>query len=202
MLNESKAREAVTALLDTHVAERLAFDRIHEYMCPWDSATAVAHIGASMESKNRAQHAEIARMSAAPFVSLVVDTYSQSLKVDGFYTREHDHAAAWQWWQRNKMKARQTGLHRAALTYGTSYASVLPADGGEAVHIDVYSPRRMVTYYGDTVGLPGRPASSDEFPMLALEIGRRHMRLFDEQYVYYFGIQHTPAKNRWYQASP
>lgn len=193
MLREVKAREAVTALLDTHVAERSAFDRIHEYMCPWDAGTAVARIGASMESKNRVQHAEIARMSAAPFVSLVVDTYSQSLKVDGFYTSEHDHAAAWQWWQRNKMKARQTGLHRAALTYGTSYASVLPADGGAAVRIDVHSPRRMVTFYGDALGLPGRPASSDEFPILALEIGRKHMRLFDEQHVYYFGIQRSPV---------
>ena len=195
MLNEAKGREAVQALLDTHVAERKIFDNIHEYMQPWSAETAATRIGANVKTKNVEQHREIARMSAAPFVSLVVDTYSQSLKVDGFYTKEHDHAAAWQWWQRNKMKARQTGLHRAALTYGTSYASVLPANGN-SVRIDVYSPRRMVTFYGDTVGLPGRPASSDEFPILAAEIGRHHIRLFDEQYVYYFGIQKMPSDVR------
>ncbi|KXB52738.1 phage portal protein [Corynebacterium sp. DNF00584] len=190
MLNQVKAWQAVRDMLSVHVAERARFDNIHEYMVPWNAEMAAARVGASIKSKNREQHAELARMSVAPFVALVVDTYSQSLKVDGFYSADGDQAGAWQWWQRNKMAARQTGLHRAGLTYGTAYASVLPATDG-AIRIGVHSPRRMVTYYSDSVGLPG-VLSSDEYPMLALEIGDRYLRLYDEEYVYFFGVQHAP----------
>ena len=190
VLRRGKVEHAVRELLSTHVAERRIFDNIHEYMVPWDSGTATARVGATLNSKNREQHAELARMSVAPFVALVVDTYSQSLKVDGFYSADGEQADAWSWWQRNKMSARQTGLHRAALTYGTSYASVLPA-ADNALRIGVHSPRRMVTFYSDSLGLPG-VSSSDEYPMLALEIGDRYMRMFDEEYVYWFGIEHAP----------
>lgn len=189
-MRRDKVEFAVRELLSTHVAERRVFDNIHAYMVPWDNDMAVSRVGASLNSKNRAQHAELARMSVAPFVALVVDTYSQSLKVDGFYSSDGEQADAWSWWQRNKMSARQTGLHRAALTYGTSYASVLPA-AGDALRIGVHSPRRMVTFYSDSLGLPGRP-SSDEYPMLALEIGDRHLRMFDEENVYWFGVEHAP----------
>lgn len=189
-MRRDKVEFAVRELLSTHVAERRVFDNIHEYMVPWDNDMAVARVGASLNSKNRGQHAELARMSVAPFVALVVDTYSQSLKVDGFYSSDGEQADAWSWWQRNKMSARQTGLHRAALTYGTSYASVLPA-AGDALRIGVHSPRRMVTFYSDSLGLPGRP-SSDEYPMLALEIGDRHLRMFDEENVYWFGVEKAP----------
>ncbi|MDK8806792.1 phage portal protein [Corynebacterium striatum] len=191
MLNQVKSWQAVQELLSTHVAERRRFDNIHEYMVPWGTETAVRRVGSALNSKNREQHAELARMSVAPFVALVVDTYSQSLKVDGFYSSDGDQADAWVWWQRNKMAARQTGLHRAGLTYGTAYASVLPATGG-ALRIGVHSPRRMVTFYSDSLGLPGVP-SSDEYPMLALEVGDRYMRLYDEEFVYFFGVEHAPG---------
>lgn len=191
MFNETKAREAVQTCLAAHIEERRDFDEIHEYMMPWTADTAARHIGANIKTKNKKIHAEIARMSVAPFVGLVVDTYSQSLKVDGFYTQDRSRAQAWQWWQRNKMPARQTGLHRAALTYGTAYASVLPANS-DAVRIGVHSPRRMVTLYSDSIGIPGRWGSSDEYPMLALEIGKDYLRLFDEEHVYYFGVEHKP----------
>ena len=99
MLRRDKAEHAVRELLSTHVAERRIFDNIHEYMVPWDSETATARVGATLNSKNREQHAELARMSVAPFVALVVDTYSQSLKVDGFYSADGEQADAWSWWQ-------------------------------------------------------------------------------------------------------
>lgn len=51
---------------------------------------------------------------------------------------------------------KQTGLHRAALAYGTAYASVLPSQGG-GVRIGVHSPR-MTALYGDTVKFPGTAA--------------------------------------------
>lgn len=194
MLSPKKAHDAAVSLLDTHVGEREVFDHIHEYLQPWDADMAMRRMGVSLEAsaRNRQRLAQLARISHIPFINLVVDTYGQSLKVDGFYNRESENVEAWRWWQRNRMPSKQTGLHRDALTYGTAYASALPSqDGG--VSIGVHSPRRMVAYYGDTVGLPGKEATADEYPILALEVGQRHLRLFDEQYVYYFGVQHKPA---------
>lgn len=203
MLSRIKAYDAVVSLLDTHVGERLVFDEIHEYLQPWDADAALRRMGVSLESstRNRQRLAQLARISHTPFINLVVDTYGQSLKVDGFYNRDSENVAAWRWWQRNRMPSKQTGLHRDALTYGTAYASALPGHDG-SVNISVHSPRRMVTYYGDTVGLPGRPAMADEYPIIALEVGNRHMRLFDETHVYYFGIQRVPGFTRgWLESA-
>ncbi|OWO24051.1 hypothetical protein AY535_08620 [Corynebacterium diphtheriae bv. gravis] len=190
-MSKQQAYEAVRALLDTHAGERKHFDRIHQYLVPWTAEIAVSKIGVNVESKNRDRFAELARMSHTPFINLVIDTYGQSLKVDGFYNSEAENLQAWTWWQRNRMQARQTGLHRDALTYGTSYASALPAAGG-GVRINTHSPRRMVTFYGEPMGLPGLDASADEYPILAMEIGCKHLRLFDESHVYYFGINRKP----------
>lgn len=192
MLNKRQAVEAVQAMLDTHAAERKQFDEIAAYLRPWSASEAAERVGASLDSKNRDKHADIARMAQSPFIGLVLDTYGQSLKVDGFYTSDAEEAGSWEWWQRNRMKARQTGLHRAALQYGTSYATALPANDGQAVRIGVHSPRRMVAYYGGQIGLPGSAAVTDEFPILAMEIDRRHIRLYDENHVYFFGIQNKP----------
>lgn len=207
MLDKRKAREAVQSMLDTHVGEMREFNEIAAYMRPWDSEEASRRVGASLDSKNREKNGEIARMSQAPFLGLVLDTYGQSLKVDGFYSSDAEQAGAWEWWQRNRMEARQTGLHRAALQYGTAYATALPADDGRAVRIGIHSPRKMVAYYGDQIGLPGSSAVTDEYPILAMEIDRNHIRLFDEEAVYYFGIQHRPelssqwAESAYYSAS-
>lgn len=50
MLRRDKAEHAVRELLSTHVAERRIFDNIHQYMVPWDSATATARVGATVHS--------------------------------------------------------------------------------------------------------------------------------------------------------
>lgn len=45
VLNPQKAHSALRTLLGTHVGERRSFDNIHEYLTPWNSATAAARIG-------------------------------------------------------------------------------------------------------------------------------------------------------------
>lgn len=191
MLGKVKAHEAVQSLLDVHAGERRVFDNIHDYLVPWTTQMAVNKMGVKINSKNRDRISELARISHTPFINLVVDTYGQSLKVDGFYNRDRENIDAWKWWQRNRMQSKQTGLHRDALTYGTSYASALPGVNG-GVRIGVHSPRLMVAYYGDSSGFPGMEASSDEYPILALEVSGKQLRLFDEAYVYYFGAERVP----------
>lgn len=190
-MNENTARDTVTALLSAHAGERQQFDEIHAYLQPWDAEEAAKRLYVDRGGKNYKRHAEIARMSQTPVLGLILDTYGQSLKVDGFYTSDGAKASAWEWWQRNKMPARQTGLHHSALAYGTAYAMVLPAQQNTA-RISIHSPRKMTTFYGDQIGLPGSAAVTDEFPMLALEFAHNHLRLIDEEYVYYFGVENTP----------
>ena len=53
----------------------------------------------------------------------------QSMYVDGYrVAKTADNAPAWELWQRNRMDARQIGVHRAGLAYGASYVTVLPGD--------------------------------------------------------------------------
>lgn len=193
MLRKKAVVDAVQALLTTHSHERAVFDEIAGYLRPWTGEEAARRVHVEVDSKNRDRHAELARMSQSPFIGLVLDTYGQSLKVDGFFTGERGLADSWKWWKRNGMARKQTGLHRACLAYGSAYCSVLPAAGGGA-KINVHSPRRMVAYFGDSTGFPGMEATSDEFPVLALEVDtRRHvLRLWDEECVYFIGARYYP----------
>jgi hypothetical protein len=81
------------------------------------------------------------------------------------------------------MDARQTGVHRSALQYGASYASILPGDKAPVIH--GYSPRRMTAIYEDT--------DVDEWPMMALDVNGPMLRLFDEECVYHIGVESYPA---------
>lgn len=193
VLSKKNAQDAVRELLTVHSRERATFDEIAGHLHPWDAAEASRRMGVDRTSKNADRHAELARMSQTPFIGLVLDTYGQTLKVDGFFTSAQDESSAWKWWKRNGMAKKQTGLHRAALAYGTAYASVLPGDGGSA-RIGVHSPRRMTALYGDTVGFPGSAAVSDEYPIVAMEVDqdRRRIRLYDETHVYFLTMQHVP----------
>lgn len=105
----------------------------------------------------------IARQSRVNVLPLVVDTIAQSLYVDGYRSPETgESVASWDQWQANRMDARQTGVHRAALTYGSAFVAVLPGDSGPAWA--PYSPRTMTAVYRDAV--------NDEWPQYALTTNR------------------------------
>jgi hypothetical protein len=132
----------------------------------------------------------LASKAATNYLPLLVDTFGQIMKVDGYFSAgAPDIADPWRWWQRNRMDAAQTGIHRAALAYGASYATVLPGVFGlaeEGPAITAHSPRKMTAVYKD--------ASRDEWPLLAMRVDRLHVTLYDEEHLYVFGIERPQKK--------
>ncbi|MCC9712067.1 phage portal protein [Streptomyces sp. MNU76] len=97
---------------------------------------------------------------------LLVSSVAQGLFVDGYRpSGTVDNSPVWEAvWQPNRMDARQSGLYRAALTYGYSYAVVMPGDPVPV--ITPYSPRRLTALYEDAV--------NDEWPMYGITVGLPH----------------------------
>lgn len=135
--------------------------------------------------------------SQTNFLPLVVDTYSQSLKVDNYLASgTKETANPWEWWQRNKMDARQTGIIRSALTYGAGYVAVLPSlnpMGGDGAFLRPVSPRQMTCVYGEPVEwTPGETPVDDDWPIMALEVKGKAIRLYDEESVHFLGVKQVP----------
>jgi plastocyanin len=168
-LSNAEAIDQARQLMTYRDAERGRLERIQEYLydgpdwrMTWLPASAPLEVQ---------QIAQICRVNMLKFV---VAARVQAMYVDGFRTpRSAVDAPAWEVWQRNKMDARQIGVHRAALAYGASYVTVLPGDPVPVLR--GVSPRNMTVVYGD----------DDEWPRYALE-KRRHgrWRLIDDQAVY------------------
>lgn len=123
------------------------------------------------------------KLAKTPWLGLVVDTFTQALYVDGyrFDGSKENLPGPWRTWVANHMPARQVSFHRAALTYGHSYATVLSGtalDGSDQAVIRGWSPRRILALYEDSV--------SDDWPkyaMVLLQDGKT-IRFFDDQYFY------------------
>jgi hypothetical protein len=135
--------------------------------------------------------------SQTNFLPLVVDTYSQSMKVDNYLASDtRETANPWEWWQRNKMDARQTGIIRSALTYGVGYVAVLPSlnpQGGAGAFLRPVSPRQMTCVYGEPMEwTPGETPVDDDWPIMALEVKGRAIRLYDEEKVHFLGAKQVP----------
>jgi hypothetical protein len=126
----------------------------------------------------------LAEMSRVNFAGLVVDTIAQSLYVDGYRSPEGTPAdvdpIAWEVWQRNRLDAHQTGIHRAGLAYGAAYAVVLPGDPVPAIR--GVSPRRMTVVYGEDADWPIWALESRPSAAGAL------YRLFDDEATYWVGM--------------
>jgi hypothetical protein len=119
----------------------------------------------------------MAAMARVNVCAIVVDTLAQSTFVDGFRGKEDgEDADVWDVWQKNRMDARQSGIHRAAFAYGTSYAVVLPGDPVPVIRGS--SPRNLTAVYGE----------DPDWPMWALEkLGGGLWRLYDDQAIYFLG---------------
>lgn len=147
----------------------------------------------------------IAVRSETNMLPLVLDTFSQVMKVDNYLSSigegseiDRESASAWKWWQRNQMNARQTGLHRAALLYGVAYSAVLPAMSpgadGSTVFWHPSSPRNMTAVYGERMVWNPRHGGpiDDDWPIHALEINGNIIRLYDEKDVHFIGVKSQP----------
>ncbi|AHI21594.1 portal protein [Corynebacterium phage Colleen] len=198
-MNEQKVIEATRELLAQHALERPRFDKIDAAMRPWSDEQAQRRFDienyTGKTTKLTRRFTQIARDSQALFLPLVLDTFSQSMKIDNYFAGDRKTARSWAHWQRNSMDAAQTGITRAAMQYGVSYAVVTSTNAkGEDISplITGVSPRNFSAFYGEAYSWPGEEGVSAEWPIIALEVKRNRLRLFDEEFVYYLGAEHVP----------
>jgi hypothetical protein len=173
-------------LLEIRKAEAEKLDWVHQY---WRGTQPlpVTPRGVPVEVK------KMAMMSRVNVLGLVVDVLAQSLYVVGY--REEgagEDEATWGTWQKNALDAHQTGVHRAALGYGTAYTLVLPGDS--ATVIRGVSPRRLTALYGD----------DPEWPEVALEVrsddrAQTSYRLYDGEAIWFLDedAKTKPAGEHW-----
>ncbi|MFD4457689.1 phage portal protein [Nocardia sp. NPDC058480] len=201
-MNKTQAVDAARNLLQgprAFEAERL--DAIDVAMRPWNPERAFASltIKSARSDAQKARLINLACKSQTNFLPLILDIFGQGLKVDNYLASGGQTTAEpWTWWQRNRMDARQTGIHRTALQYGVSYATVLPslttADDVPAAVIRGVSPRQMTAVYGEPLEWDPRQGGpvDDDWPIMALEMKGPMIRLYDEKNVHFIGVKNVP----------
>ncbi|MBM7280356.1 phage portal protein [Gordonia rubripertincta] len=207
-MNREQALSAVRDMLAgprAYEAERL--DALAAAVRPWSRDEALARLeikgvrGSNSDGSPWAAIAGLAQKSQTNLLPLVLDIFSQSLKVDNYLSGldPNSQPDVWEWWQRNKMDARQTGIHRTALHYGVAYATVLPAmnpqlTDNSAAYIRGVSPRQMTALYGDRLEWDPRVDApvDDDWPMMALEMNGSMVRFYDEKSVHFIGVETVP----------
>lgn len=180
MLERDEVEEWVKRLLEYRSTEANRLDRIHAYLLDPDTETSAGWLGnpnGPLRWLKRGVSDDVRRlaeMSRVNMLKFVVDATTQVMYVDGFRApKAADEEPAWRTWQLNRMDARQIGVHRSALSYGSSYVTVLPGDSAPVLR--GVSPRKMTAVYGD----------DDDWPELALEKrrstrkGQSLFRLYD-----------------------
>lgn len=196
-MDRNKVIESVRYILSgPRCAELERLERIHEALKPWtpfSAARKVAHT-----SKTEEPTTGMKWRSQTNFLPLVLDVFSQAMKVDNYLASDtKETASPWKWWQRNKFDARQTGIIRSTLEYGVAYTTVLPSLNPVGTQSGAFirglSPRQMTTLYGEPVEWdPGQTPVDDDWPILALEIKDKAIRLYDEENVYFVGVESVP----------
>lgn len=197
MVDRKQVIESVRYIMQgPRSAELERLDVIAEALKPWSKYAAIRQL--QLTGRSEEPNFGMKWRSQTNFLPLVLDVYSQSMKVDNYLSSTtKETASPWVWWQRNKLAARQTGIIRSVLTYGVAYTSLLPSlnpQGGErGAFIRALSPRQMTCLYGDPVEwTPGETPVDDDWPILALEMKDAAIRLYDEEYVYFVGVKNVP----------
>lgn len=173
MLNEEQAIAKARLLKGYQDSERRQLDVLRRY---WKGRQKLPAVIPTSSPRMVKTMARIARVNICP---IVIDSLAQSTFAVGYRAKdEKTNSDVWQIWQKNKMDARQTGIHRAAYAYGAAYAVVLPGDPVPVIR--GASPRSLTAMYGD----------DPDWPVYALE-RRPHgeWRLYDNQGVYFFSSE-------------
>lgn len=129
---------------------------------------------------------ELARKAETNYLPLLVRTFRQALRVDGYLTRVPDAENPWRWWQSNRMDGRQVGLVDSALKYGVAYARVTAGDmpdGSVGPVTRLFTPRQMTAVYADP--------ELDEWPIASVHVdgpNGEHLVLTDEDTEYRFAL--------------
>lgn len=201
-MKQDAAIKAVQHLLQARAFEAERLERIAAAMRPWTTASALRNVEVKGRQLESHPLAGLARKSQTNMLPLVLDVYSQSMKVDNYFAGDGQTVApAWQWWQRNGMDARQTGIIRAALRDGVSYATVLPsmtpgpaAAQPSGAFIRGKSARQMTALYGEPLEWDPRKGGpvDDDWPIMAIEVRGPMIRLYDEEKVHFVGTKIQP----------
>jgi DNA-binding XRE family transcriptional regulator len=202
-MNREQVIDAVRHIMyNARADEARRLDQINEAMKPWTYEQAV-HL---LESQGRSDEPVVGMKwrSQTNMLPLVVGTYSQAMKIDNYLASGTKDTAQvpWEWWQRNKMDARQTGLIRGVLKYGAAFTTVLPSLTPAAARrgpeqpgafIRCLSPRQMTCMYGEPIEwTPGETPVDDDWPIMALEIKGSSIRFYDEDKVHFLGAKLVP----------
>ena len=170
MLSPSDTVALTADLYKVHEAEEDHLDFVEDYV-------GGKHSSIYVPKTARREFQWIVRRARVNVLPLVVDTLAQSLYVTGYRpARSSENASPWEIWQANRMDARQSGVHRAALTYGVAFVIGLPGDPAPVLR--ARSPKDLTAVYSDVV--------DDEWPQYALEKTpqRGHWRVYDATHVY------------------
>jgi Phage portal protein, SPP1 Gp6-like len=150
----------------------------------------------------------LAAKARTNYLPLVLQAYTESLRVDGYRSGGSPAADAppWQTWMANGLSSRQVGVHRSALAYGAAYVIVLPGEiadpmAGQSRSRAVLrgaSARSCTAVYQDPV--------NDDYPVLALHVNGPRLRLYDETSEYHIGVEKLLPRPGlapdWYQTAP
>lgn len=170
-LTEDTAIAAARKLLDTQNNERMQLDPLRLYVTGKQAMPIVVPRDAPQEVR------ELARISRINMIAIVVQAIVESLFVDNLRMPAGDDGsepddsparAVWRAWQANKFDRGQSGLYRAAITYGWAYA--VYTAGTPVPVIRGLSPRQMTALY----------AAGEPWPEMALERrGNDRYRVYD-----------------------
>lgn len=110
------------------------------------------------DAERRRIYEALAQRAVTNLLPRVSDTFVKLLTVDGIRTKAKlENEPAWDFWQANKLDARQTIVHRGAIEYGASYVLVLP--GEKAPVMTPLDPLRSMAWYED---------EDDEWPVYGI----------------------------------
>ncbi|MFD9949694.1 phage portal protein [Nonomuraea sp. NPDC059023] len=166
-LNQEQAEATVRTLLRLREPEQVRLERIAAY-------SRGDHSSVYVPKSARDEYHWLRSRAKVNMLQLVVSVVAQNLYVDGYRpTGSDENSKVWKFWQANRMDARQHGIHRAALKYGISYATVLP--GQPVPVITPMTPRRMTAFYAD-------PAN-DEWPIYSIEVTSERIKAADGKLV-------------------
>lgn len=168
-LSEEQAIQQFRDMQEIREAERPRLDNIYAYLRDEQKLGFIPN-SAPTEVK------DLGQISRVNMMKFVVDAATQKLFVDGFRApRTAEDDPVWNIWQRNRMDAKQIGIHRGATSYGASYELVLPGDPVPVIR--GLSPRYMTVVYED----------DDDWPEYALEVRKDgSYRMYDRTTVYNF----------------
>ena len=169
MLSPSEAEEKAQELLAYHRAEMRSLDLVYRYWSGRQPAPLMPR-DTPRDVKRLAQQAR------NNIIKLVVEVMVQALFVEGYRAdpeNSDEDAPGWEIWQANRMDAHQTGIHRGAIMFGTSYSIVLPGDPVPVIRGK--SPRSLVAVYDEDGG---------DWPYYALEVKQSPWRRQAEYLLY------------------